>query len=113
MSYYNEFVGGPGGTGHMITRDSDWGQEFPQLAKYLQKNNIGKIELLGFGTARPSYYGIEYNVMDSDDLIEPKNKIYAISLRYLYVVQWADKYKPKAKIGNAIYVYDLRNLSNS
>jgi hypothetical protein len=60
LSYFNEFVGGPGnGYKYLVDSNIDWGQDLKNLSRLLVKEGIGPVKLSYFGTADPSYYGIE------------------------------------------------------
>ena len=50
LSYFNEFIGGPA-NGYKYLRDSniDWGQDLPELKKFMVRNDIDDIKLSYFG----------------------------------------------------------------
>jgi 4-amino-4-deoxy-L-arabinose transferase-like glycosyltransferase len=109
LSYFNELVGGPDGFGYKITADADWGQDLKELKKYMTKNNIKSVKLLCFGTADPAYYGIQYEDLNKEEYEKPvAGKRYAISVRYLPSVKWADKYPPLDKVANTIFIYEFK-----
>ena len=106
LTYFNEIIGGPGGTGYKVTTDMDWGQDFMALRNYLDENDIRKVRLYCFGTVEPGYYGIEYEEIDNIEFEEPvAGSYYAISSRFLGNVKWAKDYKPVDRIANTIFVY--------
>ncbi len=63
LSYFNILAGGPS-NGHRIAIDSnlDWGQDLIGLKEYMDEHKIERIQLLYFGRADPSIYGIDYTV---------------------------------------------------
>ncbi len=57
LSYFNEFAGGPhGGYKYVVDSNFDWGQDLKFLKKFVEKNNIDKIQIYYFGGGSPSYY---------------------------------------------------------
>ncbi|MBI4707936.1 MAG: glycosyltransferase family 39 protein [Candidatus Omnitrophica bacterium] len=109
LSYFNEFIDGPK-NGYKYLRDSniDWGQDLPELAKYIKDHKIKEIKLIYFGTADPSSYGIRYANFEPQDYLFPRKAVYAISVHKLESATWASSLTPTARIGYSIYVYDLR-----
>jgi hypothetical protein len=109
LSYFNELVKGPG-NGHFYLRDSniDWGQDLPALKKYMDNNNVNRVELLYFGTADPLFYGIEHSAISEKEKATPESKVYAISVQYIDSVSWSGTKYPSAKAGRSIFIYDFR-----
>lgn len=123
VSYFNFISGGPS-KGHewLIDSNIDWGQDLPELKKYLEKNGIENLKLGYFGRVDPELYDIKYTL--------PKEKveeeIYAVSINFLkgkpyYLLDninkkliYADrdyfknysKLQPVTVINNSIYVFD-------
>ncbi len=109
LAYFNELVGGPAGFGYKITADADWGQDFKELKKYLDKHGIGTVKLLCFGTVDPEYYGIKYENFSMEEYENPiKGEYYAISTRLLPEVKWADRYTPVGKVAHTIFIYEFK-----
>jgi hypothetical protein len=126
LAYFNELVGGPK-SGHKILVDSnlDWGQDLKGLKRWMDENNIKKIQLAYFGTADQLYYGIDAVYLPGTWIPSPRlqnkdteiPKYVAISATHLYGVYLAkplrDLYKPfrlkqpTANIGHSIFVYKL------
>jgi len=129
LSYFNEISGGPG-NGYKYVLDSDLGQDLKELKKYLDKHEIDRISFSFFGTDSPQRYGIVYDWLPSFFLYNPnyasglkdgdmcQNRFLAVSSANLYgthldnkqMFRWLLQYKPVAKIGYNIFVYDLANL---
>lgn len=129
LAYFNEFIGGPAnGYKYMVDSDLDWGQDLKGLKKYMVRNNIDRIKLSYFGTADPKYYGINYEYLPSaaSSLGKPKDfpeapikgpiAISATELQGVYFepyfehkdyYAWLKEYKPIAKIGYSIFIYDI------
>jgi Dolichyl-phosphate-mannose-protein mannosyltransferase len=127
LAYFNELVAGPD-QGYRYLSDSnlDWGQDLKGLKAYMDKEKLSIIYLSYFGTAPPSYYGIQYQYVPGTWPIEwppptdkvpetAPRKILAISVynlqdvsnRYNPLFRWLWSRKPITKIGYSIFVYDL------
>ncbi|MFH1645316.1 MAG: glycosyltransferase family 39 protein [Candidatus Omnitrophota bacterium] len=111
LAYFNVLCGGPQ-KGWKVLRDSniDWGQDLPALAKYLKENGINEVVLSYFGEDNPALYGIKHRKFSIEELAKPGELVYAISVNYIDSVDWAKQYKPTAKAGYSIFIYDLRDL---
>jgi tetratricopeptide (TPR) repeat protein len=61
LTFFNQFVGGPG-NGYKYLTDSniDWGQGLKLLKKWMDRQAVPHIGLAYFGTADPAYYDIDY-----------------------------------------------------
>jgi hypothetical protein len=109
LAYYNELIGGPDHRVYSVSHDMDWGQDLELLAQYTQKNDIQDITLYYFGTADPTFYGINHRKPSNRERLKPEKRVYAISVRYLDSVEWTETREPDAKAGYSIFIYDLRN----
>lgn len=134
LAYFNELAGGPGnGYKYLVDSNIDWGQDLKGLEKYMTDNKIAKVKLSYFGSGDPSYYGIDYEYLPSvgigpsmpdgkwwyeDGYQEdcgPTDGIIAVSVTNLQgalfrnhdCFHWLRNYKPIAKIGYSIFVYDI------
>lgn len=109
LSYFNPAVGGVE-RGLYLTRgsDVDWGQGLKALKTYLERQGISKISLRYFGTADPSFYGIDYEPVTETETERPESKVYAVSVFFREHMKWCDRIKPDALVGGSIHVYDLR-----
>jgi hypothetical protein len=113
LAYYNELVGGPNGFGYKVSADGDWGQDFKELKRYMDRHGLKEIKLLCFGAVDPGYYGIKYEDLTKEEYIKPiSGKYYAVSTFFLRHLKWTDEYKPMAKIGNTIFIYHVRDDKN-
>ena len=128
LSYFNEIVGGPeNGYKYLIDSNLDWGQDLKGLKKFMEENKIDRISLSYFGSDSPKRYGIEYDWLPSYVLENPNPKgaftfpekgllaVSATNLQGVYfrdhdIYKWLERYKPAARIGYSIFVYDLSNL---
>ena len=126
LSYFNEFAQGPNnGYKYLVDSNLDSGQDLKGLKEYMTQNNIERINLSYFGSDSPERYGIQYDWLPSFYLKNPtpeKNiffplkgliAISATNLQGSYfedkdIYAWLKKYKPIAKIGYSIFVYDIR-----
>ena len=130
LAYFNEAFGGPD-NGYKFLADSnlDWGQDLKGLKKFMDRNKIEKISLSYLGADSPGRYGIQYDWLPSYYLYNPspekpydinKDQLVAVSVTNLLGVyfenrdmfKWLMAYKPVAKVGYSIYVYDLSGARN-
>jgi hypothetical protein len=127
LAYFNELVGGPNnGYKYLVDSNLDWGQDLKGLKKYMDEHGIKRISLSYFGIDSPKRYGIDYDWLPSHHLYNPQpeneknfppNRFLAISATNLQGVylepkdmfKWLQNYKPVAKIGYSIFVYDLKD----
>jgi len=128
LAYFNELIGGPD-NGHKYLSDSniDWGQDLKGLGKYMKKEGIEGVFLAYFGVAQPDSYGVKYQWLPSDGYIpystlsvSPARKLIAISVKCLQGVnfpdrryEWLERYKPAAKIGYSIFIYDITGKTDA
>ena len=60
LAYFNEIAGGPAnGWRWLVDSNLDWGQDLKRLAAWMRENGVPRIKLSYFGSALPSYYGID------------------------------------------------------
>jgi 4-amino-4-deoxy-L-arabinose transferase-like glycosyltransferase len=129
LAYFNEAIGGPNnGYKYLVDGNLDWGQDLKGLKKYMVDNGVAKVSLSYFGADSPERYGIKYDWLPSYYLYNPEpgkapeikpNQLLAISATNLQGVyldnkeqyKWLKKYKPVAKIGYSIFIYDLSRQS--
>lgn len=126
LSYFNFFARGPE-NGHNVLIDSniDWGQDLLRLKDWMDVNQIEKVNLSWFGSADPTYYGIDYSPLPglprNFDLwwnvpfntVNPEPGVYAISVSNLWELPLEDKHvftwfrnrEPDARIGYSIHIY--------
>ena len=112
LSYFNEFVGGPGNAYHYFVESNiDWGQDLFYLRDYLHQNNIENIKLSywGFPTTLqaplPDYYDISYQELECG----PAEGPIAISVTNLMKHQdchgWLLEKTPADRVGYSILIY--------
>jgi len=130
LAYFNALAGGPdNGWRYMVDSNIDWGQDLPALRDIVERCNLGQIKLSYFGTAHPSYYGLNFEPLPTWEPTpeqgnpftrtyyphNPAPGVYAISATHLQGVvmdpdQW-DTYawfrdkRPFAKAGYSIFLY--------
>ncbi len=123
LAYFNELAGGPqNGYKYLSDSNVDWGQDLKRLKEFMMEKKIKGVILSYFGEADPSYYGINYQWALSDGPLPyrefpvPLDKKYlAISVKCLQgvsfpdhsVYRWLDDYRPYARVGPSIFIYDL------
>jgi 4-amino-4-deoxy-L-arabinose transferase-like glycosyltransferase len=122
LAYFNEIVGGPGsGYRFLVDSDLDWGQDLEALKAYMDANHVRRIKLSYFGTADPGFYGIDYDLLPSYKLGNPRvwriepGDLVAVSATLLEgidlpaegeaLMQRLRTRQPLAKIGYSIFVY--------
>ncbi len=72
LAFFNPLAGGPTqGYRHLVDSSLDWGQDLPALHDWLADNGLtagehAPVYLSYFGTASPSFYGIQAWRLDSD-----------------------------------------------
>lgn len=129
LSYFNEWVGGPE-NGHRYLADSnlDWGQNLPELKRYLEEHRVAQVKLFYFGTDVP------WRHLPSEKLemlaapwapeweremrLEPAPGVYAISVNTMLGYFFRPLYRnyfayfkarrPDARAGYSILIYHVR-----
>ncbi|MBU4185021.1 MAG: glycosyltransferase family 39 protein [Proteobacteria bacterium] len=127
LAFFNELAGGPkNGYKYLVDSNLDWGQDLPGLKKYMEKNNIKKVNLSYFGLSNPGYYDIDYNYLHSHVILPipdqaasaksiRENRIFAISATMLQGVYSENRnfygyfrnLTPVEKIGYSIFIYSI------
>lgn len=60
LAYFNELAGGPrNGYKRLVDSSLDWGQDLKGLRAWMDARRVARIKLSYFGSADPSYYGID------------------------------------------------------
>ncbi|MBI2137657.1 glycosyltransferase family 39 protein [Candidatus Woesearchaeota archaeon] len=136
LAYFNEIAGKEDGYKYFVGANLDLGQDFRGLMRYVKENSISDLKLSYFGTNDPYYYGLNFTYLPSpffqpwvsgyaplkqmlssgysEDCSERAGMI-AISATNLQGVNllnkscydWLRKYRPIAKIGRSIFVYNI------
>lgn len=117
LSYFSDIVGGAqNGPQYLLDSNLDWGQGLKELGKYLDQYQIPFVYIAYFGQAPMEAYLKDFRYLpptDRPDQIAALDGYAAISVTALYgeenTYQWLQQYTPVARIGNAIFVYDLRS----
>ncbi|MBU1487894.1 glycosyltransferase family 39 protein [bacterium] len=133
LAYFNELVGGPeNGYKYLVDSNLDWGQDLKRLKTYMDKERIKEIYLAYFGVANREYHGIKYQYLPGTGFGLRQKHILSSSSRELLAVSasvlwnlcghspikkpyaWLHQgYKPIAKIGYSIFIYDLTGDLNA
>jgi len=125
LAYFNELVGGPdGGYRYLVDSNLDWGQTWKELAAYMDAHGIARVKLAQFSSNDPATYGIDYEPIAPmagvppvlPSRFNPAPGVYALSASSLQGVPLADvntydyfrHQTPTARIGHAMFVYDVR-----
>jgi len=121
LSYFNELAGGPAGGIRVLEHSNvDWGQELARLAKHLDENGIERVRLLYSKNSLPSMYGIDAEPLDDPEaFVRGDPGYYVIGVKEGNrarvrredgsVVSFLELREPGARIGAALYLYDLRD----
>ena len=97
----------------------DWEQDLKRLKSYLADRNISNVCLNYFGTALPSYYGIESKpVPASLDEVRSSGCVVVMSITALYEFQpfdgrydWMLRTEPTDTVGDSFRVYDPKRIA--
>jgi hypothetical protein len=123
LAYFNELAGGPDRARRLLLDSNlDWGQDLGRLKAYLDAHGTNRICLGYFGHVDPQVYGIEYVFPPTS----PTPGRCAVSANFLAgypygityagerilavrpgVWSWFDRYRPVARVGRSIYIFDV------
>ncbi len=127
LTFFNRFIGGPrNGIKYLVDSNLDWGQDLKPLKRWMERNDVGHINLAYFGMSDPRYYDIDYTYLPGSFLFagesiqEPTLPGYvAVSATILSGVYFDEHGRsiyaplrdrePLTRIGNSIHVYWLEN----
>lgn len=126
LAFFNPLGGGPE-EGWRVLADSniDWGQDLKGLQAWMEREGVEQVRLAWFGSARPEYYGIAYELLPGVPYgfilwenppfnpEDPEPGVYAISVSNLVGVAlpspdlyaWFRDREPGAKIGYSVFIY--------
>jgi hypothetical protein len=123
LAFFNVSIGGPRhGADYLVDSNLDWGQGLKLLKRWMTEHHVDHINLCYFGTADPTYYGIEYTELPGarpsgqDQITPPRLPGYVVisatHLRDPYMPDVVRSFyapfrerKPVAVLGYSIYVY--------
>ncbi len=125
LAYFNELAGGPdNGYKWLVDSNLDWGQGWKELKAYLDVHGITRIKFAQFSSNDPATYGIDYEPIAPmtgappvlPSRFNPAPGVYVLSASSLQGVPLADlntydyfrHREPTARIGYALFVYDIR-----
>ena len=123
LAFFNVFVGGPtNGDACLVDSNFDWGQDLKGVKRWMDDSGVKHINLCYFGTAEPSYYGMDCTFLPGNGITSKGSlpqlpgyiAISATNLRGAYFPEQLRQFysplltmKPEAKIGYSIYVYKV------
>lgn len=62
LAFFNALAGGPRGGGrYLVDSNLDWGQDLKRLKRWMDENQVRRVNLAVFGSAEPLAYGIDAN----------------------------------------------------
>jgi len=125
LAYFNELAGGPEyGYKWLVDSNLDWGQSWKELKAYMDTHDIARVKFAQFSSNDPATYGIDYEPLAPmtgappvlPSRFNPAPGVYVLSASSLQGVPLADvntydyfrHREPTARIGYALFVYDLR-----
>jgi hypothetical protein len=130
ISFFNEWAGGAeGGWRYLADSNLDWGQNLPQLARYVAQQDIERLQLYYWGIDIPSYYipadRLEVRPPPLPEIaptlptrLDPQPGVYAISVNLLVGLglppahrdyfAWFRERAPDARAGYSILIYQVR-----
>ena len=128
LAYFNEWIGGPkNGWKYLADSNVDWGQNYPELADYLKRNDIKEVRSFLFSFDNPWHYMPEGSLAPqpwpsaatpSGQRYHPEPGIYAISANILtgllmpagqedYLAEFRSR-TPDAYAGYSILIYTVK-----
>ncbi len=112
IAYFNEWIGGPkNGWRYLADSNNDWGQNYPELAKYIDRNDVKTIRLFFYSHDDYRHY-IKDGILDSgmwpteaqvNQRYHPVPGLYAIGVGALTGLQFS--------VGNEDYLAEFRKLT--
>jgi tetratricopeptide (TPR) repeat protein len=116
ISFFNAFVGGSSrGIDYLADSNLDWGQHLKLLKRWMDREDVKRINLAYFGTVDPAYYRIDYVNLPGSQSFVPESRpqlpgYVAISATiqtgiYGSVYAGFRNLSPVAVIGNTIRIY--------
>ena len=116
LAFFNFLAGGPiQGPRYLLDSNIDWGQEARRLKTYLAERRVVDACVSYYGFADLDYYKIPRRPLppvDGPALLRSLDCLVAISVSNLYLPDSPFRallsLEPDARIGYAIYIYDLR-----
>ncbi len=130
LTFFNEIAGGPGnGWRFLADSNTDWGQAYKALAAYQETYDLNTVQLSTFTFYDPAAYGVSYvgiaPMTGAPPVLprrfNPEAGIYAISattldgvpLPYPPTFDWFRHREPFAKIGYALFLYEVQPLEGT
>ncbi|MCP4537066.1 MAG: glycosyltransferase family 39 protein [Chloroflexi bacterium] len=122
LPYFNLLAGGPaGGYRYLVDSNLDWGQNMWQLRDWMAENDVEKVSYAHFSPDRPQVYGIQADFLPPDPRavpfapFDPAPGVYAIGATVLQgayapdvnTYAWFRSHEPVARLGHALFVYDV------
>ncbi len=129
ISYFNEWIGGPAnGWKYLADSNLDWGQNLPELARYMSSEGVATLKLYYFGSDQPGHYlppdRLELQAApwapewEKEKRLEPAPGVYAVSVNSLLGYHFSPGYRdffagfqgrqPDARAGYSIHIYQVR-----
>ncbi len=134
LSSVNELVGGRQRAPlYLLDSNLDWGQDLPELKRFLDEENVASVFLAYFGHVAPDLYGIEWEPAPYFKPPDVASGWLAVSANYVYgypyrvlskdmsqlvqvpsnAFEWLRDRKPDARAGASILLYRIEDLVSS
>ena len=130
LAYFNSIAGGADqGYRYLADSNTDWGQTLKSLAEYQRQHGLGPVKLSAFTFLDPAIYGVRYEPIAPmsgappvlPGRFNPEPGLYAISATTLDGVplplpsmyDWFRHRPPRAKIGHAMFLYEVEKSQGS
>jgi hypothetical protein len=129
ISYFNEWIGGPAnGWKYLADSNVDWGQDLPDLGRYMERRHLASIKTFVFGYDNPFHYlkpgSMEPQTLPAADNPSiphrylPTPGTYAVSVNYLtgflaprgyenYLAYFRAR-APDGHAGYSVFIYDVK-----
>ncbi|MFO8056195.1 MAG: glycosyltransferase family 39 protein, partial [bacterium] len=92
LAYFNALAGGPS-NGYRVLRDSnlDWGQDLPELKRWMKRQGVDTLDLAYYGHDDPRRFDINYSLPARNS----KNSFIAISANFITGKKYPLLYAPE------------------
>jgi hypothetical protein len=78
LTFFNLLAGGVNhGAEHLVDSNLDWGQDLKALKRWMDERGVSSINMAYFGSADPSYYGIDCIYLPGSPLFVPPDRVSA------------------------------------
>jgi hypothetical protein len=123
LAFFNKMASGPDhGYNYLVDSNLDWGQNLWDLRSWMESNGHDHVYYAHYSPARPQAYGINADFLPPDPRAvtftpwRPQPGLYAVGATVLQgpyapdlnTYAWFRSREPTARLGHALFVYDVR-----